>query len=76
MRRVMVNAFGGPEQLIVQRVSDELRPAPGQMLVDVEAAGVNYIDIYQRNGSATSRYLLYAGTGRRRAHTGGWRRSR
>jgi NADPH:quinone reductase len=50
MRRAMVNAFGGPEQLIVQRVSDELRPAPGQMLVDVEAAGVNYIDVYQRNG--------------------------
>jgi NADPH2:quinone reductase len=47
MRRAMV---GGPEQLIVQRVSDELRPAPGQMLVDVEAAGVNYIDVYQRNG--------------------------
>ena len=50
MRRVMVNALGGPEQLIVQEVSDELRAGPGQILVDVGAAGVNYIDVYQRKG--------------------------
>ena len=50
MRRVMVNALGGPEQLIVQEASDELRAGPGQILVDVGAAGVNYIDVYQRKG--------------------------
>lgn len=27
-----------------------LRPGPGQVLVDVEAAGVNYIDVYQQRG--------------------------
>jgi NADPH:quinone reductase len=50
MRRVIANAFGGPEQLILESVPDELRPEPDQILVDVEAAGVNYIDVYQRNG--------------------------
>jgi NADPH2:quinone reductase len=52
MRRVMVNAFGGPEQLSLQSVPEGLRPDPGQILVDVEAAGVNYIDVYQRSGVA------------------------
>jgi NADPH:quinone reductase len=50
---VMVNAFGGPEQLAVQSMPEPLRPGPGQIVVDVEAAGVNYIDVYQRNGFGT-----------------------
>jgi NADPH:quinone reductase-like Zn-dependent oxidoreductase len=29
---------------------DGIRPDPGQLLVDVEAAGVNYLDVYQRKG--------------------------
>jgi NADPH:quinone reductase-like Zn-dependent oxidoreductase len=37
MRRVVVHAFGGPEQLIVQSVPDWPRPGPGQILIDVEA---------------------------------------
>jgi NADPH:quinone reductase len=50
MRAVVVTRFGGPEVL-------ELREQPvpeigrGQLLVDVEAAGVNYRDIYEREGS-------------------------
>jgi NADPH2:quinone reductase len=52
MRRVMVNAFGGPEQLAVQSVPEPLRPGPGQILVNVEGAGVNYIDVMQRKGIA------------------------
>jgi hypothetical protein len=38
MRRVMVNAFGGPEQLVVQSTPEPLRPGRGQILVSVEAA--------------------------------------
>lgn len=49
MRRVMVKAFGGPEQITVES-ADVPRPGPGQVVVDVEAAGVNYIDVYQRKG--------------------------
>lgn len=50
MRRVTVDAFGGPDQLVLQSPSDRLHLGPGQLLVDVEAAGVNYLDVYQRSG--------------------------
>src|SRR3954464_5940055 len=50
MRRVTVKAFGGAEQLMVEPAAEAPRPGPGQVLVDVEAAGVNYIDVMQRKG--------------------------
>lgn len=50
MRRVTVKALGGAEQLIVEPVTETPRPGPGQVLVDVEAAGVNYLDVMQRKG--------------------------
>lgn len=49
MRRVIVRAFGGPERLEVETVPTP-RPAPGEIVVDVEAAGINYLDVYQRKG--------------------------
>ena len=49
-QRVTVSAFGGPEQLSVEIVTEPMPPSPGQLLVDVEAAGVNYLDVYQRKG--------------------------
>ena len=50
MQRVTVRAFGGPEQLTVATMTEAPRPDRGQVLVDVEAAGVNYLDVYQRKG--------------------------
>lgn len=50
MRRVVVKEFGGADQLKVESGDESLRPAPGQVLAEVEAAGVNYIDVYQRKG--------------------------
>jgi len=49
MKGIRVHAPGGPEAL---RYEDVAQPSPtaGQVLVKVEAAGVNYIDVYQRNG--------------------------
>jgi NADPH2:quinone reductase len=46
---VVVRATGGPEVLELARV-DLPAPGPGQLLVDVTAAGVNYIDTYHRRG--------------------------
>lgn len=46
---VRVETTGGPEVLRVREV-DPPRPGPGELLVDVAAAGVNYIDTYQRSG--------------------------
>jgi NADPH:quinone reductase len=49
MRAVIAERHGGPEVLrLAER--DAPVPGPGQLLVDVAAAGVNFADIYQRKG--------------------------
>ena len=58
MRAVQLQETGGPEVLRVEEV-DEPSPGPGQVVVDVAAAGVNFIDTYQREG----RYPLTLPTG-------------
>ena len=49
MRAIRIESVGGPE---VMKLVEMPTPAPGsgQALVRVEAAGVNFIDIYQRSG--------------------------
>ena len=49
MRAVVGERLGGPEVLKVaeQRAP---RPGPGEVVVEVAAAGVNFMDIYQREG--------------------------
>lgn len=49
MKAVRVHQFGGPEALVVEDVP-EPRPGPGQAVVRIEAAGVNFIDVYHRTG--------------------------
>lgn len=49
MRAVRVHETGGPEVLRVDDVPDPT-PAPGELLIDVEAIGVNFIEIYHREG--------------------------
>jgi len=49
MRVVQVAATGGPEVLDVVDLPDP-DPGPGELLVDVAAAGVNFIDTYKRRG--------------------------
>ncbi|ASU83034.1 quinone oxidoreductase [Nocardiopsis gilva YIM 90087] len=49
MRAIVIEQPGGPEVLRPREVTDP-RPGPGQVVVDVGAAGVNFIDIYQRTG--------------------------
>jgi NADPH2:quinone reductase len=49
MRSVVVSEPGGPEVLELQELPDP-EPGAGQVLVAVEAAGVNFIDVYQRAG--------------------------
>ena len=49
MRAVRVHETGGPEVLSLESIDDPV-PGPGEVLVRVEATGVNFIEIYQRKG--------------------------
>jgi NADPH2:quinone reductase len=49
MRAIVVNELGGPEVLTLEERPDP-EPGPGDLVVDVAAGGVNFIDIYQRTG--------------------------
>ncbi|MBI4939875.1 MAG: alcohol dehydrogenase catalytic domain-containing protein, partial [Actinobacteria bacterium] len=49
MQVVRITASGGPEVLEVADVASPA-PAAGEVLVDVAAAGVNFIDTYVRSG--------------------------
>ncbi len=49
MDAIQLEAHGGPEVLRVAQVP-EPTPGPGEVLVEVAAAGVNFIDTYQRSG--------------------------
>jgi len=49
MRAIRVHEFGGPDAMKLEEVPTP-KPADGQALVRIEAAGVNFIDVYQRTG--------------------------
>jgi NADPH:quinone reductase len=49
VRAIVADQIGGPEVLKLTDV-DPPQPGPGQLLVDVTAAGVNFADIYRRIG--------------------------
>src|SRR6185437_13375946 len=49
MKAIRAHEAGGPEVLRVDDVPDP-SPEAGELLIDVEAAGVNFVDIYQREG--------------------------
>lgn len=49
MRAVVYERHGGPEVLELKDVPDP-SPGEGEVLVDVEAVGVNYRDVYEREG--------------------------
>jgi NADPH2:quinone reductase len=50
MKAIIVRAFGGPEVLELCDMP-ELRPGPGEVLVQVMAAGVNPVETYIRSGA-------------------------
>jgi len=49
VKAIVINEPGGPEKLELEDIA-EPSPGPGQLLVDVVAAGVNFIDTYHRSG--------------------------
>lgn len=49
MRAIRVEQTGGPEVLRLESV-EVPEPGPGELLMQVEAAGVNFVDCYRRSG--------------------------
>ena len=49
MKAIGISQFGGPEQLEQMEVGRP-KPGPGEVLVQVIHAGINFIDVYMRNG--------------------------
>jgi len=50
MKAIRVHEFGGPEVMRLEELPD-LAAGPGQVVVNVKAAGVNPVDTYIRSGS-------------------------
>jgi NADPH:quinone reductase len=57
MKAITIEEFGGPENLKVQNV-DKPEPGPGEILIRVAAAGINYADIARRKGAYLAKTTL------------------
>ena len=55
MRAVVIDRFGGPEVLSVRNMPMP-EPEPGQVLVQVESAGIGIWDVAEREGMIAKRY--------------------
>lgn len=49
MKAIRVRETGGPEVLRIETADDPI-PGPGEVLVRVEAVGLNFIEVYNRTG--------------------------
>src|SRR5687767_15925676 len=60
MKAIRIHAAGGPDAM---RLDEVPQPAPkaGEALVKVDAAGLNYIDVYFRSGQYKAEYPLTLG---------------
>ena len=60
MKAIRIHAYGGPEVLQLEEVpSPDIQP--GEVLIRVHAAGVNFLDVYQRTGLYKSTLPLTPG---------------
>jgi NADPH2:quinone reductase len=50
MKAISISRYGGPEELQLSEV-ERPKPGKGEILVKLAYAGINFIDVYMRNGS-------------------------
>jgi NADPH:quinone reductase len=60
MQAIEISQHGGPD--VLQVVDRDLQAGAGELLVEVAAAGVNYIDTYQRRGIYPVQLPFYPGS--------------
>lgn len=60
MRHVCFDSYGPPSVLQLAHRDDPL-PGDGQVLVEVSAAGVNFVDVFQRSGAYTVQFPFTPG---------------
>lgn len=58
MKAIRVHSFGGPDVLKLETIPDPT-PAPGQVVVQNKAAGINPVDTYVRAGKYGPREFPY-----------------
>ncbi|MER6333235.1 quinone oxidoreductase [Streptomyces sp. NPDC001034] len=61
MRAVVAERHGGPE-VLTETDRPDPRPGPGELLVRLAAAGINYKDVYEREGRAALRAPFVPGS--------------
>ena len=66
MKAIRIHATGDPDVLRFEEVESPV-PGPGQVVMEIEAVGVNFIDLYERQGQY--RVALPATPGREAAGT-------
>ena len=60
MKAIVIEGTGGPE-VLEWRDIEEPTPGPGQVVVEVAAAGLNFIDTYHRGGLYPMKFPLIPG---------------
>ena len=58
MKAIRVNEKGGPENLKLEDVPVPV-PGSGEVLIKVDAAGLNFIDTYHRSGLYRSGHEIF-----------------
>ena len=50
MRAIVIQKFGGPENLVIKEIPDP-EPKPGHVVIRVKAFGVNHAEMHMRRGA-------------------------
>ena len=60
MKAIQITQTGGPEVMSIREVQTSV-PGPGEVLIRVAASGVNFIDLYVREGRYAIRSHSFLG---------------
>src|SRR3954464_14882801 len=49
MRAIVIQKFGGPENLVIKEIPDP-EPKPGHVVIEIKAFGINHAEMHMRRG--------------------------